>query len=117
MVWACSPLKEASKTSATLASNSQDSTEYEVFIDDLKFDQWYLMNYSEAKDHSNEYYHSKNLVAVSNWNDYYRKGRYIQFMDSYINYEPQIDYGIEVNRKLYWYFKFVQDTYKIRLFW
>ncbi len=117
MVWACSPLKEASKTSATLTYNSQDSTEYEIFIDDLKFDQWYLINYSEAKDHSNEYYHSKNLVAVSNWNDYYRKGRYMQFMDSYINYEPQINYGIEVNRKLYWYFKFVQDNYKIRLFW
>jgi hypothetical protein len=37
-------------------------------------------------------------------------------IDSWINYQPQIDYGIDVNRKLYWYFRFVEDYYGIRLF-
>jgi hypothetical protein len=117
LAWACSPVKNTAKTSATLAPISQDTTEYEVYINDIHFDQWFELNYSEAKDRTNEFYHSKNLVAAANWNDYYHSGRESMVIDSYINYEPQIDYGIEVNRKLYWYFKYVQDNYKIRLFW
>jgi len=116
MVWACSPVKNASKTSAILTQSTKDSTEYEILIIDQKFDQWYLLNYSEAKDHSDDYYRSKNLVAVANWNNYYYTGKYDQVIDSYIDYHPGVDYGIEVNRKLYWYFKFIKNTYGIRLF-
>lgn len=68
-VWACSPVKEATKTSASLAQNSKDTTEYEVVI-----------------------------------------------IESYIDYRPNIDYGIEVNRKLFWYFKYVKSKYGINLF-
>ena len=117
LVWACSPVKDVSKTSATLTQNSQDSTEYEILILDPRFDQWYLINYSQAKDYSNDYYRIKNLIAVGNWNDYYRKGRYSQVIDSSIDYWPNIDYGVEVNRKLYWYFKYVKNNYRISLFW
>ncbi len=56
-------------------------------------------------------------LLPGNWNDYYRKGKYIEIIDSYINYQLQMDYGIEVNRKLYWYFKYVSENYKVRLFW
>ncbi len=117
LVYACSPARNASKSAATVALSSQDSTEYEIYIDDMRFDQWYLMNYSEAKDHSDEYYRSRNLVAVPRWNDYYRQGNGIEVIDSYIDYQPQIDYGIEVNRKLYWYFKYIEEKYGIKLFW
>lgn len=116
LVWACSPVNEASKTSATLTKSSQDSTEYEILIIDSQFDHWYMINYSPAKDHSNDYYRNKNLIAAANWNDYYRTGRYSQFIDTYIDYRGNIDYGIEVNRKLYWYFKYIRDSYKIRIF-
>lgn len=116
LVWACSPVKNASKTSATLTQSGMDSTEYEILITDPQFEQWYLMNYSEAKDYSNDYYRSKNQIAVANWNDYCRTGQYGQVIDSFINYQPGIDYGIEVNRKLFWYFKYVKDNYRIPLF-
>jgi Family of unknown function (DUF6146) len=116
LVWTCSPVKEASKTSAKLNQNSQDGTEYEILIIDPHFDQWYLINYTPAKDYSNDYYRSKNLIAVTTWNDYYRTGRYSRVIDSYIDYQLNIDYGIEVNRKLYWYFKYIQNNYRIRLF-
>ena len=117
LIWACSPVKNISKTSATVTQNSQDSTEYELIITDIHFDSWYQLNYSEAKDRTDDYYHSKNLIAVYNWNDYYRRGKYINVIDSYINYEPQIDYGMELNRKLFWYFKFVEEYYGIELYY
>ena len=116
LAWGCSPVKKVEKTSATLTQTIQDSTEYEILIIDPQFDQWYLLNYSPAKDYSKEYYQGKNLFAVANWNDYYRSGRYSRIIESLIDYRPNVDYGIEVDRKLYWYFKFIVSTYKIRLF-
>lgn len=116
LIWACSPVKEAAKTSATLAKNSQDSTEYEILIIDPQFDQWYLVNYSPAKDYSNDYYRSKNQVAVASWNFFYREGKYPRVIESSIDCQSNIDYGLEVNRKLYWYFTYVENNYRIRLF-
>lgn len=116
MVWACSPVKEATKTAASLTRDQQDTTEYELVVIDPGFDQWYLTNYSEARDHLNEYYREMDQVAVASWNNDYRTGRNSRIIDSYIDYQPNIDYGIDVNRKLFWYFKYVKTTYGIRLF-
>jgi len=116
VAWACSPVKEVSKTSAKLTQDSQDSTQYEIQIIDPYFDQWYQINYIPAKDHSNEYYRSKNQEAVVYWNEYYRSGKYSRVVDCSIDFQPNIDYGMEVNRKLYYYFKYVQDKYKVKLF-
>lgn len=116
LIIACAPAKQVSKTSAEIKSSNPDSTVYELIISDIHFEQWYLLNYNDAKDRNNEYYRSKIITAVYNWNNLYRSGRYIDAIDSYINYEPQIDYGIGVNRRLFWYFKFVEDYYGIKLF-
>lgn len=116
LVWACSPVRETAKTSALLTPKSQDSTEYEITVIDFGFDQWYQLNYSPSKDLSNEYYRYKNIEAVAAWNDYYRSGRFSRVIESSINYWPDIDYGIEVNRILYWYFRYVTEKYDIRLF-
>lgn len=116
MMIACNPAKQSVKTSAKVIQTSEDSIEYELVIVDLNFDHWYLMNYSPAKDHTNELYRSKNQIAVANWNYYYQQGLYTKVIESLIDYRPEIDYGIEVNRKLYWYFKYVGEEYKIRLF-
>jgi len=116
MVWAGSFAQEVKSPSAKLSQNPQDSTEYEVLIIDPQFDQWYLRNFNAAEDRSNEYYHSKNLVAVANWNYFYNTGQYYLIIESYIDYLPHIDYGIEVNRKLFWYFKYVKETFGIKLF-
>lgn len=116
LVWACSPSKEASKTSAVLTHGGQDSAEYEITVIDPGFDQWYLLNYKPSDDLSNEMYRAKNMIAAGNWDNYYRTGKYSGTINSPINYRPDADYGIEVNRKLYWYFKYTESTTGIRLF-
>jgi hypothetical protein len=116
LLWACSTVKESSKTPATLTKNCQDSTIYEITITDPGFEQWYLVNYSPSKDFTSDYYRNKNLLAVSTWNDYYRTGRHPRIIDFSIDYWPNIDYGIEVNRKLFWYFKYLEDNYHLHLF-
>lgn len=116
LLGSCSSVKHTSKTSAALEQTGKDSTEYEIRIIDNNFDQWYNLNYSPAVDHTNEYYRAKNLIGVTNWNDFYTSGKYRNFIDFLIDYRPDVDYGMEVNRKLYWYFRFIVSTYKIPLF-
>jgi hypothetical protein len=82
---------------------------------DPEFDHWYLIHFTPAKDYSNSYYRAKNQVGVSNWNDYFIRNLYPKIIDSSIVYDNSIDYGIEVNRVLYWYFKYYEDQFKIRL--
>lgn len=116
-VWACSSGKNATKTSATVTKSSQDSTEYEIIIIDPAFDQWYITNYTPAKDYPLEYYRGRNIIGVANWNEYYRSGRYTRTILNEIDYQPNIDYGIEVNRKLFWYFRYIEETERIRVLW
>jgi hypothetical protein len=114
VAWSCSPSQKTG-TSDKKTSVQIDSTEYEVIIIDPEFETWYLMNYSPSKDYSNEYYRSRNRIGILNWNDYFDGGRYHRVIENHIFYDPSVDYGIEVNRKLYWYFKYIEENYRIRL--
>lgn len=109
----CNPQKQLTASKETAVQT--DSTEYEIHIIDPEFDKWYLMNFSPGLDRSNEYYRSMNQLGVSNWNNYFTRGKYSMAIGSYINYSHGNDYGLEVNRRLYWYFKYVEDVYRIRL--
>lgn len=92
-----------------------DSTEYKITIIDTGFDTWFLKNFSPSKDHSNEFYRSKNQLGVSNWNNYFNKGQYTRVVENYIYYDFAVDYGMEVNRTLFWYFRYIEDQYRIRI--
>jgi hypothetical protein len=116
LFWTCSTNKETSKTSVSLAKNSPDSSQYEILIIDPEFDQWYQRNYVPSKDRPVEYYRGRNIQAVARWNEFFTTGRYRNVVESIVDYHPEIDYGIEVNRKLYWYFDYVETRYHIPLF-
>ncbi|MBK6347156.1 MAG: hypothetical protein IPN08_18705 [Bacteroidales bacterium] len=112
---ACSSQRESTGSGKPAGTVAIDSTEYEITIIDPDFDRWYLTHYSPALERSNEYYHSMNIQGVSNWNLYFTRNRYSSVIGSYINYNPSEDYGIDVNRRLYWYFRFIEKNYRIRL--
>jgi hypothetical protein len=114
VAWSCSPSQKA-VSSGKKPIIKIDSTEYEIIVIDPEFDHWYLLNFSITKDRSNEYYRSKNQLGVNNWNDYFIRNLYPNLIDSSIVYDFSVDYGIDVNRTLYWYFKYYEDTFGIRL--
>lgn len=116
VVFSCKQQKEISNTKAITQTVTIDSTEYEILIIDPDFDTWYLVNYAPSLDRSNDYYRLKNTVAVNNWNHFYMGGRYNSVIGSHIHYVPSTDYGIEVNRKLYWFFKYYEDKFRVPLF-
>lgn len=90
-----------------------DEDEYEVTIIDSGFDRWFATHARPVGFHSPQYYEAMNRRYVSAWNEKvathgFRPNSPFQ---QRINYDPNIDYGLEVNYKLYYYFKYIEDVY------
>ena len=115
LLCACTSQKEIVKIGPTknIVVNVNDSTEYELLVFDPQFETWFMTNYSPAKDHSNEYYQSWNNQYVTDWNYHYMAGHYSSVFENYIDWDDSLNYGIELNRKLYYYFRYVETYLKV----
>ncbi|WP_111706380.1 DUF6146 family protein [Lutibacter citreus] len=93
---------------------ANDKLEYEIIIIDPGF-QTYLISIAKPKNfYSQNYYEIRNNFYVTEWN--IRHKNPLKFnsniYENEINYDVHTDYGLEVNYKLYNYFKFVEYKYK-----
>ena len=118
LVYACSstPVKnKVIKEQPVVIAN--DSLEYEIVIIDIGFN-FYLNSIAKPMSfHSLSYLESKNYVFVSAWNRRARNPSQfnVNIYGNFIDYQINVSYGLEVNYKLYWYFKFAEQKYKMRL--
>ena len=90
--------------------------EYEIIIFDIGFTS-YLATAKPMSFYTQTNLEAKNRVYVTEWNN--RARNLIRFnsdiYENVIDYQPNLDYGMEVNYKLYQYFQFAQKKYKMRL--
>ncbi len=119
LVYACGTSAKTleSKTKEEPVVIANDSLEYEIIIIDPGFN-YYLNSIAFP-----EGYHSQNFLEVRNrqyvaiWN--IRVNNPTRFnpnvYENIIAYDPNIDYGYEVNYKLFNYFEFAQRKYRMRL--
>jgi hypothetical protein len=92
-----------------------DSVEYELIVLDPGFDSW-LATKPPENFYSKDYYKLKNTLYVTEWN--YRYGNPIKFgslYESRIDYDLFIDYGLDLNYRLYYYFLFFEETNHVKL--
>lgn len=117
--YACgsSPLNntEIEKEEPVIIAN--DSLEYEVIIIDPGFTT-FLNSIAEPEGfYSQKYMEARNRAWVFTWNQ--RAQNSFQFnpniYENIIDYRPTLDYGYEVNYKLFNYFIFAQRKYKMSL--
>jgi hypothetical protein len=93
--------------------DESDSVEYELIVFDSGFESWFLTRAKPVNWHEQSWYESWNRQYVQAWNSHNLGSRYKQLIDGYINYEPDIDYGPEINHKLFYYFMYVEHELKI----
>ena len=95
---------------------ANDSLEYEIMIIDPGFTS-YLVTAKPESFYSQSTLESKNRIYVMEWNNRYRNPSRFNsnIYENEIDYQPNIDYGMEVNYKLYQYSQFAQKKYKMRL--
>lgn len=91
----------------------KDSAQYELIVFDSGFDFWLASHQSVAGQHSESYYQSMNHQYAIEWNRRYAAGD--PRINSYIDYSLNRDYGFDFNYKLYMYFRFFEDTNRIKL--
>lgn len=96
---------------------ANDSLEYEIIIIDPGFTTYLNSIAKPMEYYSQSFLESRNLVYVSEWNSRVRSPHAYDpnIYENIIDYQPNIDYGLEVNYKLFWYFQFAQRKYNMRL--
>ncbi len=128
LIWCCSSPKEAlnikpqeealfqKKEKDTIHIGDKDS-EYEITIIDPGFNFWLKSIARQKGYYSQNFLENRNRIMVIEWNQ-----RVIQpsrfnpnLYEMQIDYNSNIDYGYDVNYKLYNYFIYFQRKYKQRL--
>jgi hypothetical protein len=111
------PLLSAQQDTLRFDGNvvSDDSIEYELIVIDPGYE-FFLATQKHMEFYSQHYYESWNQRYVTEWN--YRHSqplRYGDIYETYIDYSPHIDYGLELNYKLYYYFRFFEKKHDVKL--
>ncbi|NNC70419.1 MAG: hypothetical protein HKN90_06320 [Flavobacteriaceae bacterium] len=96
---------------------ANDSIEYEVIIIDPGFTAYLNSIALPMSFYSQDFMETRNRIYVREWNNRARNPTRFNGLiyENIIDYQPQIDYGLEVNYKLFWYFQFAQIKYQMRL--
>jgi len=96
---------------------ANDSLEYEVIIIDPGFSTWLVSRAYPRGYHSQFYMENKNRIYITEWNfRVMQPQRYnSNLYEMTINYDPNINYGYEVNYLIYNYMIYFQNTYKQKL--
>lgn len=113
----CSTQNKANNSTKNDAIQAQknDDGEYDLEVFDSQFT--YFLNaiarpmsmYSEGS------LKNRNQFLISEWNSYYVSGRYRNIIESSIDYDPNINYGLKFEYKLYQVFAFVKWKYGLKL--
>ena len=96
---------------------ANDSLEYEIIIIDPGFTA-YLNGIAQPEGfYSQNYLEARNRVWVITWNQRFLNPNQFNanIYENMIDYQQNIDYGYEVNYKLFNYFLFAQQKYKMDL--
>jgi hypothetical protein len=96
-------------------SISKDSTEYKLIVLDIGFETW-LATQPSMNYHSKEFYEVRNRQYVTEWNlRYDQPMKYGGNYETRIDYSPDIDYGIELNYRLYYFFRYFEERNNLKL--
>lgn len=115
LVWACATQRGVVRVEKSEEVTASDSLEYELVTFDGKFESCYSMQNAPSRYRSQEYYENWNRQYVNEWN--YNsmqtgKGNFFEYIHGY---DPTVDYGFELNHKLFYYFQYVENVLKIKI--
>lgn len=109
--------EELAATASDTVTIANDELEYEIIIIEPGFNVWLASIAKPEGYYSQSFLENRNYLFVTEWNQ--RAMQPLRFNSNLyqlpIDYNPNIDYGYDVNYKLYNYFIYFQLTYKQRL--
>ncbi|MBN1987454.1 MAG: hypothetical protein JW761_14180 [Prolixibacteraceae bacterium] len=94
---------------------AEDSVEYDLETFDAKFETWYQLHNNPSQFRTLQYYESWNRQYVNAWNANAMNPGKSSFFETIIGYDPQTEYGFELNHELFYYFQYVENVLKIEI--
>lgn len=96
---------------------ANDELEYQIIIIEPGFNFWLASRAKPEGFYSQQFLENRNYLYVLEWNNRVLQPQQFNpnLYEMQIDYQHGIDYGYEVNYKLYNYFIYFQLTYKQRL--
>jgi len=109
--------KELAKIDNDTVTIENDELEYEIIIIEPGFNFWLASRARPEGFYSQQYLENRNLIYVTEWNNRVLQPQRFSpnLYELQIDYQQSIDYGYEVNYKLYNYFIYFQLNYNQRL--
>ncbi len=92
-----------------------DSLTYEISIFDPGFNLWMNTVAKPMGYYSQKYLENWNRQYVAEWNYRYCGGINMDIIESMIDYDPNTDYGLELNYQLYEYFQYIEKELHLKL--
>ncbi len=112
-----SSIDEVSLTENDTVSISNNELEYELIIIEPGYNLWLETRARPRGYYEQDFLETRNKLYVDAWNE--RANQPLRYpsdlYDSHIYYNTTVDYGYEVNYKLYNYFIYFQLTFKQQL--
>lgn len=96
---------------------ANEETEYDIIIIEPGFNTWLLSIAKPEGYYSQSFLENRNYLMVTTWNQrVIQPQRYNSLLyEMQIDYQQNVDYGYEVNYKMYNYFIYFQRKYNQRL--
>ena len=120
----CNTTSKVTNSNKDIVQKSQDtvrivndSIEYEIIIIEPGFNSWLETRAKPKRFYSQFYLENKNQIFVTEWNIRVNQPNRFNpnLYEMRIDYNPHIDYGYDVNYKLYNYFIYFQLHYRQQL--
>ena len=116
-VTTCAPQSLSNKTGEKTSMKPQvdDDGEYDLTVFDSQYDYFLSAIARPINNYTEDYLKLKNRFLVTEWNSYYSSHRYPNVIESSIDYDPTINYGLKYEYKLYQVFTYVYWKYGLKL--
>ncbi|WP_068599596.1 DUF6146 family protein [Vaginella massiliensis] len=119
-IFGCSPTHELSNTVTEkneLKFEADEDGEYDLIVFDPQYETFLISIAKPKTFFTKQFYKNKNALYVSEWNSRHAQP-FLYNSDLYavhIDYDYTKDYGLNLEYKLYNFFKFIEWKYKVRL--
>lgn len=115
-IYGCVPqTKTTAQKDVEIKPAKNDDGEWELNVIDTQYDYFLNAIAKPMSFYTESYLKNRNAFLVSEWNSLYSSGRYPNVIESSISYDPNENYGLKFEYRLYQVFVYVQWKYRLRL--
>ncbi|SNV47555.1 Uncharacterised protein [Chryseobacterium taklimakanense] len=111
----CTPQKPNPENQTVMKPEKNDDGEWDIDVIDSQYDYFLNAIAKPMSMYTESYLKTRNQFLVSEWNSYYYSGRYRNVIESAIDYDPNENYGLKFEYKLYQVFAYVHWKYGLRM--